>query len=143
MDLYYKDEIEEAIEAADNALDALYDALDLLNKATGWGIFDMVGGGLIASFAKRQKMNEAQKAMDDARESLLIFRDEIGDVDYETDLELGINDFVSFTDVFFDNIFSDIAIQNRIADAKDKIDNTIERVRDIRTELCERLRDFE
>ena len=41
-------EIREAIDAADNALDHLYSARKYLDSAGNWGLLDMLGGGQIS-----------------------------------------------------------------------------------------------
>ena len=50
----YETEIREALVAADDALDDLYAARDHLRSARNWGIFDIFGGGIIATMIKRR-----------------------------------------------------------------------------------------
>ena len=73
-------EVEEAIMAADNALTHLTAAMDKLNSASGWGIFDMFGGGVFATYIKRSKMKDAQAEMEKAQNALMIFNRELEDV---------------------------------------------------------------
>ena len=49
-------EVAEALQAAQDALDHLYDARDLLKSAGNWGLFDIFAGGFFASAIKRSKM---------------------------------------------------------------------------------------
>ena len=78
--------------------------------------------------------------MDDARDSLMKLRDELYDIDELTDLNLNMDDFVSFSDYFFDGFFfSDIMVQGRINDARSKLEDTLDVVERIRDELAEKL----
>ncbi len=48
----YRVEIQEAIDAADRALEDLERAKKSLGSAKGWGLFDMFAGGFISSMIK-------------------------------------------------------------------------------------------
>ena len=52
-------EIHEAINAADDALDALRHADSCLASAGNWGILDMLGGDFFASLFKHSKLEQA------------------------------------------------------------------------------------
>ncbi len=144
--MYYDEygrQLREAIDACYEALDYLYAAQEHLHSARNWGIFDIFGGGIIATLAKRRKMDKALRYMNDARDSLLRLKSELLDVDEMTDLHLDMDDLVSFSDYFFDGfLFSDVMVQNRINDARSKLNDTIECVEDIRDELKTRLNDL-
>lgn len=139
----YARQLREAIVASYEALDYLYAAQDYLHSARNWGIFDIFGGGIIATLVKRRKMDKARHYMDDARDSLLRLKSELLDVDEMTDLNLNMDDFLSFSDYFFDGfLLSDIMVQNRINDARSKLNDTIECIEDIRDALKARLNDL-
>ena len=72
MDL--QKELREAITAADRALEGLERAKANLNSARNWGIWDMLGGGIISGMLKRSKMRDADEDMEYARQELLRFR---------------------------------------------------------------------
>ena len=63
-------EIQEAIDAADRALRSLERARDSLHSAKGWGILDMLGGGLFSTCVKHSNMNEAETALADVQAAL-------------------------------------------------------------------------
>ena len=46
----YRKEINEALNAGQEALSCLNQARDCLNSAGNWGIVDMLGGGMITTF---------------------------------------------------------------------------------------------
>ncbi|MBO7678009.1 MAG: hypothetical protein J6S49_10920 [Erysipelotrichaceae bacterium] len=133
-----KKELDEAIDAADEAIDLLDQAYASMNSARNWGIFDMIGGGLVSTMIKREKMRDSRHFMDRANRSLQKLKDELDDVDDLCDLDLDMDDFLSFADFFFDGFFADWLMQGRINDARDKIDDTLREVCEIREKLLER-----
>ena len=58
--LAYRREIDEAVDAANYAIKCLRKAHDELNGAKNWGIVDILGGGMLTTFLKRNKMNNAE-----------------------------------------------------------------------------------
>lgn len=136
----YRDEILQAINAADEALYCLDQARKQLLSARNWGIFDIFGGGMVATFIKRRKMSEAKAYAKDARESLMKLKDELDDIDDVIEFDLDMDDFLSFADYFFDNsFFSDLMVQGRINNARSKILQAIDNVKQIKEELEEEL----
>ena len=131
-------ELDEAINAADEAIDLLDEAYASMNSARNWGIFDMIGGGFVSTMIKREKMRDSKHFMSKAKRALEKLRDELDDVDDLTDLDLDMDDFLSFADFFFDGFFADFLMQGRINDARDKIDDTLREVCEIREKLIER-----
>lgn len=119
----------EAIAAGEQALMSLHYAREELNRARNWGIFDMFSrGGLLSVFVKRSKMKNAQMYMDRAKEDLQIFSRELRDVRVHADLHIETDDFLSFADWFFDNIFVDWMVQDRIKTAISQVDTAIDNV---------------
>ena len=53
-------EIDEAIRAGEQALDSLREAKNQLNSARNWGIYDMIGGGLIFQYDQAQQNRPGQ-----------------------------------------------------------------------------------
>ena len=133
-----KKELAEAIEAADETIDLLDQAYASMNSARNWGFFDMVGGGFFSTMVKREKMRDGRYFMNEAKKSLRKLRNELDDVDDLPDLDLNMDDFLSFADIFFDGFFADWMVQGRINDAREKIDETIKIVCEIREKLIER-----
>lgn len=124
----YEKERREAIDAGNKALDSLYAARNSLNSAKNWGIFDILGGGFVTDLIKHSKMNTAQKYMEQAKYDLESFGKELKDVSENIDMNFNTGDLLSFADFFFDNMFTDLLMQNRINDAREKIDFTISKV---------------
>ncbi len=132
-------EIHEAINAADEALDALHRADDCLSSAGNWGILDMLGGDFFASLFKHNKLNQAQQALEDARRALRRFSRELADVRQAADFQLDIGDFLSFADFFFDGLISDWMVQSKIRKGRQQVQQAIAYVDGIRARLWEML----
>ena len=118
----------EAIAAGERALNSLRAAQEKLNSARGWGIFDMLGGGLLTDMIKHSKINDAAGYMEDAKRDLQIFQRELADIHVPMELRMEVGGFLSFADFFFDGIVADYLVQSRIADAREQVSDAIRRV---------------
>ena len=56
-------ELSEAITASERVLDHLYEAETNLKNAKSWGVLDIVGGGFVSTFVKREYMETAQREL--------------------------------------------------------------------------------
>ena len=135
MDEDRQREIAEAIQAADEALEHLYRARDLLHSARNWGAFDIFAGGFISSLVKRGKMSGAQDELDDARGALARLSRELRDIDGVGGLDLAGSGLSFAADVFFDNAFFDLYVQGQIDDARYHVNRAIKQVEDVRSQL--------
>ena len=135
MEVYYREEIIEAIEASDVALDRLHEAYNSLSSAGGWGLFDMFGGGLFSTMIKHGKINDAQSAIEEAKDALVDLKEELLDVDKNLDLRLDIGGFLTIADYVFDNFFTDFIVQQKIQDAKVQVEEAIRMVKNIKRQL--------
>ena len=131
----YRREITEAIQAGQEALRCLNDAKSCLSSAGNWGIVDMVGGGLLTTYIKRSKMKDADALVQQARISLKRFQRELMDVDTIPEFHLETGDFLTFADYFFDGIVADWLVQSKINEAKNQVDNAIQRVNYLLSQL--------
>ena len=131
----YRKEILEAIDAADRALVCLRDAKQALNSARNWGIFDMLGGGLISTFIKHDKMDNAQEYMERAKYDLNSFSKELRDINMSLNLNIDTHDFLNFADWFFDGLLVDWLVQDRINEAREQVDEAIRRVESVVAQL--------
>lgn len=130
-----RQEIQEAIQAADNAVSHLNAAQECLRKAGNWGVVDLLGGGLISTFLKHNRMGDAEKELASAREALRQFAGELADVGGIVNFDIQVNDFLSFADYFFDGLLADWLMQRRINEAKAQVAEAINRVTQIRLQL--------
>ena len=130
-------EVQEAISAADNALYHLRAAREYLNSAGNWGVWDILGGGLISTFVKHKKMDNAQEELENAKLALRSFSRELKDVGQYVAID--VSDFLMFADYFWDGLFADIMVQSKINDAKRECDEAISKVTSIRSTLKSKL----
>ena len=134
-----KREVEEAIDAGEKALVCLNRASKCLDSASGWGMLDIFGGGLISGLAKHHRIDEAQDALREAQSSLAVFSRELSDVREFSGLKVDISRGWTFADFFFDGAISDIVVQSKIEDARNRVDHARDSVRDTLARL-EKLR---
>lgn len=127
----YQREVNEAIQAASQALRSLQQAKESLNSAGNWGILDMLGGGLISTFVKHSKMEDAERLVQQARSDLKRLQKELMDVDTVAEFHIETGDFLSFADYFFDGLIADWLVQSRINEAKRQVDSAIQKVEEV------------
>jgi len=125
-------ELGEAEEAGRKAIRALDAALNKLGSAEGMSMWDtFLGGGLIVSAIKYSEINSSEDLIHRAQRALRHFETELMDVQNIAAESFTINkkDIFTFTDLFFDNIFSDWMVHSRITDAKSKLNQVLQDVR--------------
>ena len=128
-------EVGEAISAGRTAESALSAVLDSLDSAEDWGTWDMLGGGLMATMAKHEHLDDARAGIGWAQQCLSRFRTELADV---RDMELPqvqVGEFATFADYFFDGFFTDWYIQSRINDAQRGVEAVDSRVCEVLNRL--------
>ena len=121
-------EINEALMAADMASMSLQKAEEQLQKASSWGIWDMLGGGFFSTMFKHNRMDEAQAAMNEARGHLRRLKRELLDVNLTGDLKMDVGSFLTFADYFFDGVIADWMVQSKIQDAQEGVSEVHVRV---------------
>jgi hypothetical protein len=121
-------EMKEAMEAGERALNSLHVAQDKLDSARGWGLFDLFGGGGIASLIKHSRLNDASNYLEQAQQDLKIFKRELQDVEIPGTIRIDIDGFLTFADFFFDGFFADYMVQRKINDAIEQVQEAIEQV---------------
>lgn len=128
-------EKQEAIEAGERALYSLRQAQSDLSSAKNWGLVDMFGGGFISTMVKRSKLESAQEHMRQARYDLRSFSRELNDVSTVYNLNIDIDDFLSFADWFFDGFIVDWMVQDKINSAREKVTDAIRKVEDMMSKI--------
>ncbi|MDO4520214.1 MAG: hypothetical protein Q4D59_02800 [Erysipelotrichaceae bacterium] len=131
MSINYEKEVAEAVNAANDALYHLTNAEEVLNKARNWGIADIMGGGLIITAVKRQRMKEASYELSKAKKAMNQLNRELLDLDGWATMDVQMDDFLEVADYLFDNFFTDMMSQSRINNARNQVRNAIEQVEGI------------
>ena len=114
-------ELEEAISAGKRAEQIANSIMDSLSSAEGWGTWDLFGGGLIADMAKHSHLDEAQGQVERLQDALRRFKTELADVEIIADMQVNIDGFLRFADYFFDGLFADWSVMNKISDAQGQV----------------------
>lgn len=114
-------ELEEAISAGKRAEQIADSILESLSSAEGWGTWDLLGGGLIADMAKHSHLDEAQGLVERLQGALRKFKTELADVEIIADMQVNIDGFLRFADYFFDGLFADWSVMNKISDAQGQV----------------------
>lgn len=128
-------ELDEAIGAGKEVGCALDQMAGQLDSAAGWGTWDILGGGILATMAKHERMDYAQDAAFRARQAISRFRTELADVSQLQVPDLQVGEFASFADYFFDGLFVDLYVQDKIETAKRSAEGTAVQVETLLSQL--------
>lgn len=136
------EELDEAIQAVTVCSEAVAAALRHLQSAANWGTWDLLGGGLLASAVKRERVHDALTALGQVTAALATVRQELAEVPVGAPLPAGLEPGSgAWTfDVWFDNIFSDLNMQGRIRDATAQAETLAGHLAALRAELSTRRR---
>lgn len=117
-------ELQEAMAAGQDALANTDQILESLNSAEGWGTWDLVGGGLLTDLIKHGHLDDAQAAVSRLQSQLRRFKTELADVTVRADFQVNIDGFLRMADYFFDGIFADWAVLDRIQNSQAQVQGT-------------------
>ena len=134
-------EIREAQEACEVALTSLGEAQRAVDSAQSWGTYDTwFGGGLFSSLMKHDRIDDAEEFMRAVDAALDRLRRELADIRMEGAAlgGVGVSDLNRTLDVWFDNFFSDMAVQSRLNDADHRLDTIGEALVSVRRALHDR-----
>lgn len=128
-------ELAEAVAAGERAQNQADRVLDRLGSAKGLSTWDVLGGGLFADMAKHSELDQAQGEVEQLQLCLDRFRTELADVTIRADMQVQIDGFLRFADYFFDGLFADWAVMDRIGRAQDQVRNTRTQIQDALSRL--------
>lgn len=131
-------ELREAIAVGDKLIEKLDQVAQLLKKAENWGMWDLLGGGLLVTAIKHGNIDQARHEIHAAQELIGRFQRELADVDV-TFTPVQIEGFATFADYFFDGLLVDWIIQSRIQDSLLRVKQMLIRVKDVVKRLKEDL----
>lgn len=117
-----KKEIREAIAAGNSAMGTADSVLSELEDADGWNTWDMLGGGgIITHMAKHSHLDEAQEKVEQLQGKLRRFKTELADINIHADMQVSIDGFLRFADYFFDGLFADWAVGDKISESQSSV----------------------
>lgn len=128
-------EIKEAIFAGRNVISSLDNALGSLDSAEGWGVWDMLGGGLISNMAKHSHIDNAKYEAERTQNLLRQFKTELADVRIKDDIEFETDGFAKFADFFFDGLIADWFMQSKIQNSHASISQVKSQVQSVLSKL--------
>lgn len=146
-----KKELQEAIDAGNHAKGIADQIGGYLSEASGWGTFDIWGGGFISDLAKHDNIDQAQKLIEALQVQLRRFNTELADVNQRIDATpVVIDSFTRFADFFFDDIFSSIAVKKKIDasigslnQTRTQIERMLERLQIMRSTTAQNIKNAE
>ena len=138
-----KKELQEAISAGNAALSTTQQVLSSLDSAEGWGTWDLFGGGLVANLAKHSHLDEAQGAIEQLQSQLRRFKTELADVTIQADMQVNVDGFLRFADYFFDGLFADWAVLDKINQSQSQVQNTKSQIASVLSRLDSMMRTLE
>ena len=130
-----KRELKEAISAGSRALAIADSILSSLDSAEGWGTWDLVGGGMLSDLAKHSHLDEAQAKVQQLQNELYNFKTELADVAVQADMQINIDGFLRFADYFFDGLFADWAVLDKINQSQSNMQHTRNQIEDVLSKL--------
>lgn len=128
-------ELEEACAAGREALATTDQIAASLDSAEGWGTWDLFGGGLLSDMAKHSHLDDAQAQVEQLQSQLRRFKTELADVTIDADFQVSIDGFLRMADYFFDGIFADWAVLDRIHQSQEQIGETRNRINSVLAHL--------
>ena len=117
-------ELQEAVSVGSSALSTTDQVLSSLDSAEGWGTWDLLGGGLISDLAKHSHLDEAQDNIECLQSQLRRFKTELADVRISADMQVNVDGFLRFADYFFDGLFADWAVLDKISQSQERVRST-------------------
>ena len=86
----------------------------------------MFSDGIIADIAKHSNLDDAQRKIEILQMELRRFKTELADVgSIHVEMQVSIDGFLRFADYFFDNLFTDWAVRDKIKTAQSQVNDTI------------------
>lgn len=128
-------ELEEAVTAGRRAKSTANGVLSKLDTALDYSTWDMAGGGLWADLAKHDVLKEAQNLVNTLQSNLRKFKTELTDVSISADLQVTVDGFLHFADYFFDGLFVDWAVRDRIKEAQSRVQSTAYQIERVLSEM--------
>ena len=120
-----KKEIREAISAGNSARSTADCILSELESADDWNTWDMFGGGgIITHMAKHDHLDSAQDQVSELQGQLRRFKTELADIRINANMQVNVDGFLRFADYFFDGLFADWAVGDKISQSMNSVSST-------------------
>ena len=114
-------ELDEALSAGQTVLTGLDQAVSELQSARDMGTWDLIGGGILTTMIKHDRMDDARASIEQVQIDLLRFKRELADVQQSAEMQIEMEPLERFADMFLDGLIIDWIVQS-------KINNSLEQV---------------
>ena len=134
-------EMSAALQDAAAARQALLRVREKLGSAMSWNTYDtFFGGGMLADLAEHSKLDEAAQAAAEADRRMAALRTELADLEHTASAAepLAISAATKFVDLWFGNMFTDLAVRDRITRAQENMAKSLQLVSDVQEQLTNR-----
>ena len=130
-------EMQKALQAADAARQALSVVEDKLGSASGWNTYDIFGGGMIATAMEHSRLDDAAAAAAEADRRMAVLRTDLTELDQveQTSPLITLSSATRFVDLWFNNIFTDLAVRDRIKQGQQNVAKSLQMVSAIEERL--------
>ena len=130
-------EVKEAISAGERARSIAEETLEGLQSAKNWGMVDLIGGGIMSDVIKYDKLKTVKDRTSALQMALRTFRTELADVSsrIEGPLQVEVGEFLHFADYFFDGIFTDWMVYDKIKVSQERAEQTYSQIQGILEQL--------
>lgn len=124
-----RQEIKEAICAGSDARSTADQILSELKSAQNWNNWDMFGGGgVFTHMAKHEHLDTAQDLVFRLQWELRQFKTELADIQISANVQVSIDGFLRFADYFFDSLFADWAVGDKISQSVSSVSGTKDQI---------------
>lgn len=130
-------EVREAISAGERARSIAEETLNSLQSAKNWGMVDIIGGGIMSDVIKYDKLKVVKDRTSALQMALRTFRTELADVSGKIDgpVQVEVGEFLHFADYFFDGIFTDWMVYDKIKVSRERAEKTYSQIQEILEQL--------
>ncbi|MDF2590791.1 MAG: hypothetical protein K0S75_257 [Clostridia bacterium] len=126
-------EVDEAKKVAYLVLGTAQSALEHLQSAEGWATYDIwARGGVVSHMAKYNHIDNAQADFNRLSYQIKDLEKELSDIKiFEKTYKVGIDSTTRMFDFWFDNIFTDLNVRDKIRTDKEEVSRLIQKIKSI------------
>lgn len=136
---FQEKDLEKAIAAGTNVLRIASDVINSLRSIENWGYLDRLGRNRLTDMAKHDTLDEAQKNVESLQVELQKFNKELTDIPCREALQGSIDRMLQFSESFFENLFMDVTIPERLRQSYAQVEHTLDPALKILRQLQTRL----
>ena len=132
-------DLEEAITAGTNVLRIASDVMNSLRNVENLSYLDRLGHNPLTDIAKHETLDEAQKNVELLQVELQKFNKELSDIPSRESMQGSIDRMLKFSDDFFENLFMDVTVPERLRQSYAQVEHTLDPALGILRQLQTRL----